>query len=63
VVRAVFNLTLKERYAVLPQVSAAFREEWKASKSRFRSSKHKRIQLSRAEELALAATTQVPHCI
>lgn len=53
-------VTCMEFQPGLQQVSAAFREEWKASKSRFRSSKHKRVQLSRAEEFALAATTQVP---
>ena len=68
------------------QVSAAFREEWAASKSKLKGSKYvayqktiaaehhfqvlsltqlahtrrqKKIQLSKAEELALAATTQV----
>eukprot|EP00277_Geminigera_cryophila_P034416 CAMPEP_0173126324 /NCGR_PEP_ID=MMETSP1102-20130122/57032_1 /TAXON_ID=49646 /ORGANISM="Geminigera sp., Strain Caron Lab Isolate" /LENGTH=215 /DNA_ID=CAMNT_0014035537 /DNA_START=8 /DNA_END=652 /DNA_ORIENTATION=+ len=40
------------------EVAVAFREEWQASKAKVKSSKNRKIQFSKAEELALAATTQ-----
>jgi hypothetical protein len=42
-------------------VAAAFREEWSRAKSKIKPGKKKRPQLSKAEEFALAATTQLGH--